>query len=95
MELAIDPVERTRGEFVRHRRSDRLAANDALQTHAFHQPFDRAARNRYAFTVHLQPDFPCAIDLEVFRMDTLDFRLEVRVAHEPRRRPFGVPNLKG
>src|ERR1700751_5331174 len=43
MELAIDVIERAKCRLVAHRRSDRLAADDAFETHGSHQKCNRAA----------------------------------------------------
>ena len=37
MEPPVDVIERTRRRFILDRRTDRLAANDALKTHRPHQ----------------------------------------------------------
>jgi hypothetical protein len=42
-ELPVDAVERARRRPVADRRADRLAADDALQSHSPHQPRHRAA----------------------------------------------------
>ena len=52
-ELAINMIARTRNGFVRKRRSHRLAANNALESHVFHQPRHSAAGNIKVFAAKL------------------------------------------
>ena len=74
LELAVDPVQRTRRCFVKDRGADDFASANALQTHAFHESLDRAAGHFGALSVHLVPDLISAVDLHVGLPDSLDLR---------------------
>ena len=77
MELPVDPVEWTRCCLVSDRRSQGLAANNALQAERFHQPLDAAPGWSKTFTAQLPPYLAGAIDLKILRKDALYFRDEL------------------
>ncbi len=78
-------IARTRNGFVRKRRSHRLAANNVLESHVFHQPRHSAAGNIKVFAAKLEPDFACTVKLIVRFKNTRNLRLEYRVTPHPRR----------
>lgn len=64
-ELAVHLVQRTGCLLVGDRCPVRLAPDNALNTHALHQPPDRAAGDIEAFAAKLPPDLPDAVDPRV------------------------------
>ena len=65
LEMTIDPIQWAWRCFVRGRGADHLASAHAPQSQTFHEPLDRAAGHRHAFTVHLMPDLVGTIDPQV------------------------------
>jgi hypothetical protein len=90
LELPIDLVLRARRRLVAHRRSNRLAAHDALQTHGPHQPLDRATRHAFSLPQQLPPNLAHAINLEIVVEDAPDFLAQNRIAPRPRRALRGI-----
>ena len=84
MELAVDVIQRARRRFVADRRPHRLATDHTLQAQVRHQPLDRAAGDREAFSLQLPPDLTRAVDAEVLLEDPLNRDLQ-----------FGVPPRAG
>ncbi len=95
LELAIDVVLRTRGRLVADRGSDRLAADDALQTHGLHQARHCALGNRVAFAQQLAPDLAHAIDAEVLLEHPRYLRHQRGIAPGPRTLPGRVAAAGG
>ena len=83
-----------RRRLVADRRFNRLAADDALQTHAPHQPFDRAARHVLAVAQQLPPDLAGAVNAKVFVENSTDFFTEFSVAPGPRRKSRRILMLR-
>ena len=71
-ELAVHLVQRTRRLLVGDRRPMRLAPDNALNTHALHQPGDRAAGDIEALAAQLVPDLAHAVDAPVLFENTAD-----------------------
>ena len=69
----------------RHSLMYALAAHDALQTQAAHEPGDGASGDLEALTLHLPPDLPGPVDAEVLGEDAADLRDQHGVAAFPRR----------
>ena len=84
-ELAIDAIQRARNGLVRDRRADRLAPNNALQSHVLHQPGDRAARYILALPLQLPPDLARPVDMEILLEHPANFALQRDIAPRPRR----------
>jgi hypothetical protein len=93
MELAIDVIERAKCRLVAHRRSDRLAADDAFETHGSHQTCNRAAGDIEALALQLPPDLANAVDAEVRLEHTLDLVLQGCIPSCPSRQPGGINAL--
>ena len=87
LELAIDVVQRAWRGLVADRGSDRLAADDALQAHASHQPRHGAAGHVLALPPQLPPDLAHAIDLEVLLEHARDLGFRRGIPLRPRRQP--------
>ena len=90
LELPIDVIERARRRLAAHRRADRLPTDDALQAHALHQSFDRAAGDVVAVALQLTPDFARAVDLKILVIHALDLLLQRSVALGALRRRLGL-----
>lgn len=88
-ELPVDVIERAWRRLVADGGSQRLAANDALQTHHAHQAGNRAAGDADTLPLHLPPDLSHAIDGEVVVEDTPDHGLERVVPLGAIRQPVG------
>ena len=71
-ELPVYLVQRVWNLLVRHRRSVRLAADDALNTHVLHQPGDCATGDIEALPIQLTPDLTHAADTPALLEDALD-----------------------
>lgn len=80
LELAVHPVERARSRLVRDRRSDRLAADDALKAHRPHEPGDGATGHVEALLLQLPPDLAHAVDAEVRLENAAYLDLQCNVA---------------
>jgi hypothetical protein len=78
---------------VTDRRSDRLAADHALQAKGSHQPCHRAAGNVVAFALHLPPDLAHAVNPEVLVEHPLDLRLQGVIPSRTRRLPGPIGTL--
>ena len=65
MELAINVIERAWRRLVAHRGADRLAADDAFETHGLHQAGNRAAGRIEALALQLPPHLADPVDPEV------------------------------
>jgi hypothetical protein len=76
MEHPVHVIQRAWRRLVLNRGAHRLATDDTLQTHPAHQPLHRATGDIEAFTHHLPPDLPHAVNLEVLGEDTGDLRLQ-------------------
>ncbi len=70
--LPVHLVQRTRSLLVRNRRSVRLAADDALNTHLLHQPSHGATSDFETFPDELPPDLADAVDSPVLFENTQD-----------------------
>ena len=93
LELAIDPVERTKRGPVTQRRADRLAPDRPLQAHLLHQPRNRAAGGIEAFALQLPPDFANAVHREVLLEDPPDFDLQGSITLGSCRKLGGITPL--
>lgn len=74
LELAMDPILRTRRGRIAEGGSHNLAAHRPPQAEATHQAFNGAARHLNPFSLQLPPDFIGAIHLEIGPPNTLDMR---------------------
>jgi hypothetical protein len=80
LELSVHPVERAWSRFVRDRRADRLAPDNALKVHGPHEPSDGAPGDIDALPLQLPPDLAHAIDPEVLLEDTAYLDLQGNIA---------------
>lgn len=78
---------------VADRGANRLATNDTLQAQLPHQPLHRISSNIEPFALHLPPDLPDAIDLEVLGKNPHDLGLEDFIALDASRQPRGTTAL--
>ena len=93
MELAVHVIQRAKRCLVADRRPHGLATDHALQAQARHQPLDRAARDRKAFSPQLPPDLTRAVDAEVLLEDPLNLDLQFSVPPRTGRTLTGVDPL--
>ena len=93
VELPVHLVERARRRLVADRRLHRLAPDDALEAHLPHQPLHRATGDIEPFALHLAPDLPHAIDLEVLGEYPRDIGLQLQIPAGPGGQPRGVVPL--
>lgn len=99
-ELTIYLVQRAWLGFVRDRRPEILAANDAFQAHVLHQPCDSASRDVKSLAAHLVPDLANAMDLVVLLPAPLDLGRQMLVTlgairQQVRVRPLGQMIVEG
>lgn len=80
LELAVDPVKRTRCLGIGNRGTYDLAAHDPTQAALAHQAFDRAAGHIGSLTPQLVPDLVGAIVLQVRLPDALNINAQHIVA---------------
>lgn len=71
-ELPVHLVQRAWRRSVRHRCSVGYSATNALNSHALHQPGDRATGDIKAFPIQLTPGLAHAVDAPVLLEDPLD-----------------------
>ena len=93
LELAVDAIQRARNGLVLKGRADRLAPNDALQSHGFHQAGDGAARHILALPLQLPPDLARPVDMEVLLEHPAHLALQHAV--KPRPQLTGIDPLGG
>jgi hypothetical protein len=93
MENPVHMIQRAWRRLVLKRGAHRHATDDALQTHPAHQPLHRATGDFEAFTHHLPPDLPHAVNLEVLGEDTRDLGLQGEILPGPRRQLPGIGAL--
>lgn len=89
----MDPVRRPGGRAVGPGGDEPPAAAGSPQPRGAHQPLDRAAGDRQAFSLQLPPDLTRAVDAEVLLEDPLNHDLQFGVPPGPGRTFGGINPL--
>ena len=82
--MPVHMIHRARRRLVENRCTNRLSADDTMQTKATHQSLDCTAGNHDPLASHLAPDLADAINLVVLCEHACDRRLEVQITLRPR-----------